>query len=184
MITMNGGLEDDERSAIYMSCSKNHGSNMLVPTSQGGAFCLECFTDLIASPSSLVVHREKALSEFSESLTDSQFCSDMIRKRPEFLAAPLAEAIFFTDDERLASGIIDVTVAVCKLAIGTLLQDAMLHLCLHLSRSETTPWKHGHLFSVSFFCFCPVLLPNRRSREIVLVNYFGLRNASMKLLSK
>lgn len=178
---MTRGWEDDGLRALYMSCSRDHGSNMLVRTSQGGAFCLECFTDLIASPVSLVVHRAKALSEFTEALTDSEFCGSLIQNRPAFLAAPLAEAIFFTDDEDLVTALIDALVATCKLAIDTLLQDAMLHICAHLSRSETTPWKHGHLFGVSccyFSCQCNVVnasarflsRKNSRSREAVLVN--------------
>lgn len=154
---------EDNGGAVYMSCSRDHGSNFLVRTSQGGAFCLECFTDLIASPASLVVHKDKALSEFTEALTDPEFCGALILKRPESLAAPLAEAIFFTDDEGLAYSIIDVLVTTCKLAIDTLLQDAMLHICSHLdiSRSETTAPKRGNLFSVS--CLLPVRIGCRVS---------------------
>ena len=141
--------------ASYVACSRDHGSFMLVRTSQGGAFCLECFVELITSPSSLVVHKAKALSEFSGSLTDSEFCGGLMQKRLKFLAAPLAEAIFFADDEGLGAGITEVMVTVCKLVLendDTLLQDLMLHVCSHLSSSEAaSPWKHGHLFSVSYF---------------------------------
>lgn len=159
MITMKLGWEDDARSdgrALYVSCPRDHGSDMLVRTSQGEGFCLECFADLIASPSSLVLHRAKALSEFRESLTDSEFCGDLMLKRPEFLASPFVEAIFFTDDDGLATSIIDSMVSTCKLALENddkLLQDVMLHICLRLSKSETTPWKHGHVFSVSYSPF-------------------------------
>jgi hypothetical protein len=138
-----------EDGALYMACSREHG------TSKGGVFCLECFVELITSPSSLVVRRAKALSEFSELLTDSEFFSALVQKRRlKFLAAPLAEAVFFTDDEGLATGIIDVMVTTCKLTLGSddvLLQDLMLHVCSHLSSSEATPWNHGHFFSVSYF---------------------------------
>lgn len=153
------GWEDGELSdgrALYMACAREHASFMLIRTSQGGAFCLECFVELIASPSSLVVHRAKALSEFSESLTDSEFCGALRQKRLKFLAGPMAEAIFFTDDEGLATGIVDVMVTTCNLAMendDTLLQDLMLRVCSHLSSSETTPWKRGHLFSVSYLFF-------------------------------
>ncbi|KAG0610836.1 hypothetical protein M758_7G095500 [Ceratodon purpureus] len=143
--------QSDGRSALYMTCSREHASVMLVRTSQGGAFCLECFVEIITSPSSLVVRRAKALTEISELLADSEFCGSLMQKRLKFLAAPLAEAIFFYEDEGLATGIIDVMVSICKLALendDTLLQDLMLSVCSHLSSSETAPWKHGHLFSV------------------------------------
>nr|XP_024396071.1 protein PRD1-like isoform X1 [Physcomitrium patens] len=145
------GDEPSDGRPFYMACTREHGSFMLVSIGFGGAFCLECFTELIAAPSSLVVHKAKAISEFAEALTDTEFCAALIQKRPAFLAAPLAKAIFFSNDADLVSAIIDVMVTTCKLDLkndDTILQDMMLQVCLLFSTSEATLWKQGCLFSV------------------------------------
>lgn len=154
------GDEPSDGRPFYMACTREHGSFMLVSIGFGGAFCLECFTELIAAPSSLVVHKAKAISEFAEALTDTEFCAALIQKRPAFLAAPLAKAIFFSNDADLVSAIIDVMVTTCKLDLkndDTILQDMMLQVCLLFSTSEATLWKQGCLFSVSYISSCAVL---------------------------
>uniref|UniRef100_A0A7I4AVU4 Uncharacterized protein n=1 Tax=Physcomitrium patens TaxID=3218 RepID=A0A7I4AVU4_PHYPA len=132
------GDEPSDGRPFYMACTREHGSFMLVSIGFGGAFCLECFTELIAAPSSLVVHKAKAISEFAEALTDTEFCAALIQKRPAFLAAPLAKAIFFSNDADLVSAIIDVMVTTCKLDLkndDTILQDMMLQI---IARSAET----------------------------------------------
>lgn len=150
-----------------MACPQGHRSSLLVPRTQGGAFCLPCFTDLITAPSAFVTHRGSALVELLQALEDIVFCSTLMQHHRHFLVAPLAEAICFTNDEELVQSMVDIVLSLCKLAPAdddSLLQDFVLHISLQLS-SKSPLWSKGHRFSVSQSTYACVVTINEGSRH-------------------
>ncbi|PKI70238.1 hypothetical protein CRG98_009370 [Punica granatum] len=139
-----GGGEADE---AFFPCSRGHRSSLNLRTSQGGAICLVCVSNLlIASPRAPTVHVSYALSQLSQALSQPPFLKSLLTFHPHFLTSPLVHALSSFDDEPIARQIIQLVCDLC--GHGALAGEFVTRISAVLS-SRALAWSRHQFFTLN-----------------------------------
>lgn len=143
------GAEEQEQER---PCKQGHRASLQLRTSPGGCICLLCFSNLLAEPSALLIHRAYAVSQLLQALDDAMFRDSLLQNHRHFLVSPLTHAICTCSDETLAKDITDIIVKLCTIIAydddAMVLQDFLHHLLLQLASSAIV-WTRGQTYAVT-----------------------------------